>query len=123
MGKQTTTVALSSTETEYMAVSTATNEAIQLKSFASELDKEQNAKRIPIYCDNQSAINLANLNSFNLRTKHIDVQHHHICNKIAGRIISLQYTLTEEMAADSLTKAVPGPKMDFCSNQMRLFKH
>lgn len=121
MGKPT--IALSSTEAEYMAASTATNEAIWLKSFASELDKEQNTRMIPIYYDNQSAINLANLNGYNPRTKHIDIRHHHIRDKIEEHIISLQYTPTEEMAADSLTKAVPGPKTDFYSNKMGLFKH
>lgn len=55
--KRQKTVALSSTEAEYMALSSATCEAIWLRQLANELEPKFNQK-IKIHCDNQSAIKL-----------------------------------------------------------------
>ncbi|KAK9679643.1 Zinc knuckle [Popillia japonica] len=75
--KRQQTVALSTTEAEYMSLTTAAQEGLWLKRLQKELfpDVEDHYK---IYCDNQSAINLASNNVFNPRTKHIDVRHHFI---------------------------------------------
>lgn len=118
--KRQPTIALSSTEAEYMALSSATNEVIWLKNLLCELDSNQKNVAVPVYCDNQSAICLANVDGYNARTKHIDVRHHHIRDKIEKGVISLKYIPTEKMTADLLTKAVPGRKTKFCSSEMGL---
>ena len=56
--------------------------------------------------DNQSSISLANNSVLHTRTKHIDIQHHYICDELASGRISLVYTPTGEMLADGLTKAL-----------------
>ena len=40
------------------------------------------------------------------RTKHIDMQHHFICEKLESGEITLKYCPTEDMVADVLTKAL-----------------
>lgn len=118
--KRQKTVATSSTEAEYLALSAATKDAIWLKSLTAEVDKVDANKPIKIYCDNQSAIFLAKNDGFNTRAKHIDVRYHHIRDQIENNIIKVDYIPTTEMVADSLTKAVPGPKTQFCSSKMGL---
>ena len=57
-------------------------------------------------CDNQGCIALAKNPKHHSRTKHIDVQHHFIREKIEEEEIYLVYCPTEHMVADVLTKAL-----------------
>lgn len=119
MSKRQATVALSTTEAEYMALSATTQEALWLKQLYTELNNEE-VKPILIYCDNQGAIKLAEMDCYRARSKHIDIRHHFVREKIENSIIELKYIPTNEMAADSLTKAVPKEKVQFCSAKMGL---
>lgn len=116
--KRQLTVALSSTEAEYLALSAILQEAIWLKNLGQELDSDFETTPIKIRCDNQSALALAKTDGFRARSKHIDVRHHYICDKLEDNTIDLEYIPTKEMVADSLTKAVPGPKNIFCPRGM-----
>lgn len=115
--KRQPTVALSSTEAEYLALSAALQEATWLKNLGQDLDSDFETP-IKIGCDNQSALALAKTDGFRARSKHIDVRHHYIRDKLEDNTIDLEYILTEQMVADSLTKAVPGPKNNFCARGM-----
>lgn len=106
-------VALSTTESEYIALSSSVREVLWLKQLAREID-DQPQKLVIIRCDNQSAINLGESEAFRPRTKHIDIRYHHIREKIEKKIIELEYVETEKMIADSLTKAVSTQKTEFC---------
>ncbi|KAI4331921.1 hypothetical protein L6164_016867 [Bauhinia variegata] len=66
------TVALSTTEAEYMAITEAVKEAIWLQGLLEDLGVSQ--KHIVVYCDSQSAIHLAKNQVYHDRTKHIDVR-------------------------------------------------
>ena len=66
-------VALSSTESEYMAISKASTEAIWLRRLLYSLNCPQSAPTI-IYSDNQSAIRLTENPRFHDRSKHIAIQ-------------------------------------------------
>ena len=65
------------------------------------------------YCDNQSCIKLSENLVFHDRSKHIDIQHHHLRDCVARRIMLLQYISTEEQDADILTKALSKCKFEF----------
>jgi hypothetical protein len=75
--KKQQTVALSSTEAEYVALTQATKEAIWLRALFKDLGQEQTAPTT-IYEDNKSAIALTTNSANHQRTKHIDVQYHFI---------------------------------------------
>lgn len=117
--KKQPTVALSSTEAEYMAVSSAVQEAIWLKSLQREL-VPYTSKTTTINCDNKGAICLALTTAYHSRTKHIDVRHHFVRDKINEGEINLNYVSTSEMSADFLTKAVNHQKHLFCSSSVGL---
>lgn len=99
------TVALSSTEAEYMALSDACKESLFICTFLTEcLGSKVN--HIVMYNDNQSAQKLCNSSLFHSRTKHIDVRHHFIRQVVNDGIISIKYCPTDDMMADVLTKAL-----------------
>lgn len=63
--------------------------------------------------DNEGSIPLAHSLVFHARTKHIDIQHYYICDKIAVGRIDLQYIPTLEMIADKLIKVLTQTKFYF----------
>ncbi|KYN27392.1 Copia protein, partial [Trachymyrmex cornetzi] len=109
------TVALSSTEAEYVALSEAAREAIHLSGFLREVGLASFAK-VSLHNDNQSAGKLAINPMFHSRSKHIDIKYHFIRQALTENKIELSYTPTEEVIADVLTKAVPGAKHHFCKD-------
>lgn len=64
-------VALSSTEAEYIALSSAVCDVIYMKQLADEINKNI-AKEVIIFCDNQSTIKLSECDAFRPRSKHIE---------------------------------------------------
>jgi Reverse transcriptase (RNA-dependent DNA polymerase)/gag-polypeptide of LTR copia-type/Pol polyprotein, beta-barrel domain/GAG-pre-integrase domain/Integrase core domain len=103
--KKQNSVALSSTESEYMAVVQAAKESIWIQRFVKELGRNLDNGKV-IYVDNQGAIALANNPEHHARTKHIDIQYHFIRECVENDLIELKYCPTEDMVADGLTKAL-----------------
>lgn len=112
------TVALSSTEAEYVALGEAVQESIWLAQLCNELGMMTTP--IGISCDNQSAIMLAESTGYRPRTKHIDIKYHFLRQHVEQKNIMVTFVPTDENVADVLTKAVTGDKLLFCSKQMGL---
>src|SRR5277367_2799972 len=105
--KKQSSVALSTTESEYMAILHALKEQIWIHRLLKEIGydiSDQNS----IYTDSQSAIALAHNPEHHARTKHIDIQYHFIRNRVKKGMTCLKYCPTEDMVADDLTKSL-GP--------------
>lgn len=112
--KKQYTVALSTTEAEYMAISEASKEAIYFRNVLHEFLGYYNC--ITVFNDNQSAQKLAENTLVNKRSKHIDVRYHFIREAISNKLCCLEYLPTNEMPADVLTKALCSVKHNkFCS--------
>jgi hypothetical protein len=103
--KRQPTIALSTTEAEYMATSQCTKEAIWLRKLMADVGLVQ-VGATSIMCDNQGCIALAKNPTHHSRTKHIDIQHHFIREKLESGEIGLKYCPTQDMVADVLTKAL-----------------
>jgi hypothetical protein len=65
-------VTLSTTEAEYVVSSQALHEAVWLYRLISKIFHPLK-QPTPLYCDNQSAITLAQNDNYHARTKHIDI--------------------------------------------------
>lgn len=80
--KRQPTVALSTTEAEFMAMTAAVQEGTWLKQIMNEL-LPLFEKCITIHSDNKGALELAKNNQYSPRTKHIDIKHKFV-NEING---------------------------------------
>jgi len=117
--KRQTTVALSTTEAEYMALSHAAREAIWLRQLLKELGFEQ-TKPTEIYSDNQGCIALVANPIHHARTKHIDVRHHFVRQLHSDGAIQTLFCRSEENAADFLTKPLGKHKHAVCATAVGL---
>ena len=99
-------ISLSTTKSEYVAMTHAAKEAIWICMFLGEVLRPLSKPMLP-YCDNQSAIAVAKNDQFHACTKHIDIQYHFIHEAITWNIIKVRYCPTQHMVADIFTKALP----------------
>jgi len=88
--KKQATVALSSTEAEYLALTQGTKEALHIRTLLSELGYPQSSPT-PMNEDNQSCIELALNPIHHARTKHLDIQLHFFRQCISKSTIVLIY--------------------------------
>ena len=116
MSKRQAVVALSTTESEYMAATHASKEAVWLQGLCSGIGLVQEVVRIE--CDSQSAIFLAKNPAYHSNTKHIDVQYHFVRDMIEEKKVSLMKVDTLKNFADSLTKSVSTEKFSWCRGSM-----
>ena len=72
--KKQNLVDLFTTKAEYVAAGACCAQLLWMKHTLSDLDCE--FSKIPLLCDNESAIKLANNQVQQSRTKHIDIRHH-----------------------------------------------
>jgi hypothetical protein len=103
--KRQPTVALSTSEAEYMALSSAAQMAIWLRRLLSDLSFVQ-TKATVIFEDNQGCIAIAKNPVNHERTKHIDIKYHFVRELIEANEVAVTYLQTEDMLADILTKGL-----------------
>ena len=120
MSKLQETVALSTTEAEYIAASDACKEAIWLKGLLDEIGRTQ--EKVNVFCDSQSAIHLATNPAYHSKTKHIDVRYHFVRHVIEGGKVVLKKVRTQENHADIFTKPVTVEKLRWCLASLGLQK-
>ena len=102
-------VMLSTAEAEYVAQTHAAKEAIWLRRLLTEIFKSIDTPTT-LFSDSKSAITLAHDGHYHAQTKHIDIRYHFIRYIIEAGTIKLVYCPTNDMTADTLTKALPSVK-------------
>ena len=96
-------VALSTTEAEYIAAATASQEILWLRQLLSDLG-ELSSEPTVLMVDNQSAIQLIKNPTLHRRSKHIDIRFHFIRDCYENKQIEVKYVATDHQLADVLTK-------------------
>ncbi|GJR03518.1 retrovirus-related pol polyprotein from transposon TNT 1-94 [Tanacetum coccineum] len=109
--KKQTSTSISSTEAEYIAMSGCCAQILWMRSQLSDYGFAYN--RIPLYCDNKSAIALCCNNVQHSRSKHIDIRHHFIREQVEKGVVELYFVRTEYQLADIFTKALPRERFEF----------
>ena len=106
-----TITALSTTEAEYIALSTSLREVIPMMGMLKEAwEQGLQVKYLPpkVHCmvfeDNSGALELARLPRICPRTKLINQSFHHFREYVECQEVTIQSTLTDEQLADILTK-------------------
>jgi hypothetical protein len=104
VSKKQKCVALSSLESEYIALAEGVKEAKWCQSWIKEvLDHEVKAEML---CDNQAAIAISKADSIHDRSKHIDLRYHFIRDEMKKKNINLRWITTKVQLADILTKCL-----------------
>lgn len=105
-----TEVALSSTESEYIALSQATRKVKpimglirELKSMGYSIGDTTPTVVCTLFEDNNGALTLAKAPAMQPRTKHINVKYHHFRLQVANGTLLIQSTPSADQLADFLT--------------------
>ncbi|GJX18079.1 hypothetical protein Tco_0218911 [Tanacetum coccineum] len=105
--KKQQSVAMSSVEAEYVAAAGCCANILCMKSQLTDYDIIY--EKVPIFCDNTSAIAISNNPVLHSRTKHIDIRYHFIRDHILKGDIELHFIHTQYQLADIFTKPLDEP--------------
>ncbi|CAL5374326.1 unnamed protein product [Camellia sinensis] len=105
--KKQSCIALSTMEAEFVACSSAVQEAVWLRRFLQHLDVvTHTSDPVTIHCDSMAALAYAKDPKYHGRTKHIDVRFIFIRDILAQKEVILEHIPTSRMVADPLTKPI-----------------
>nr|GEV92354.1 hypothetical protein [Tanacetum cinerariifolium] len=76
--------------------------------------------KIPLYCDNKSAIVLCCNNVQHSIANHIDVQYYFLKKRVENGIVELYFIWTEYQLADIFTKPLPRERFNFLIEKLEL---
>ncbi|GKA41452.1 retrovirus-related pol polyprotein from transposon TNT 1-94, partial [Tanacetum coccineum] len=107
MDRKSTSVAMYSAEAEYVAAAGCCANILWMKSQLTDYDIIY--EKVPIFCDNTSAIAISNNPVLHSRTKHIDIIYHFIRNHILKGDIELHFIPTQYQLANIFTKPLDEP--------------
>jgi hypothetical protein len=108
--KKQNSVALSTAEAKNIAVGACCTQILYMKHTL--LDYGVVLEKVPLLCDNESAVKIANNPVQHSRTKHIDIRHHFLRDHVAKGDIILEGVRLEDQLTDIFTK--PLDQTRFC---------
>jgi len=99
-------VACSSIEAEYKAFTDGTAEVIWLQYLLTDL-QVPSFSAPTIWCDQLGATYLSTNPIFHARTKHVEVDYHFVCDRVAKKEIQIHFVPFRDQLADVFTKPLP----------------
>jgi Reverse transcriptase (RNA-dependent DNA polymerase) len=109
--KLQTEIALSSTESEYVALSQSLREVLPLMNLVREMATagfEMNVSMPAVHCkvfeDNSGALEMAKVPKMRPRTKHMNIKYHHFRDAVERGLVTIHKIGTEDQLADIFTK-------------------
>ncbi|GJS70288.1 retrotransposon protein, putative, ty1-copia subclass [Tanacetum coccineum] len=119
--KRQKSIAISSTEVEYIAMSGCCAQILWMRSQLTDYGLGFN--KIPMYCDNKSAIALSCNNVQHSMSNHINIRFHFIKEHVENGVIKLYFYFTfvirsKYQLADIFTKALARERIKFLINKM-----
>jgi len=103
--KKQNTVALSTAEAEYIAVTHVVKQVLWHRSLLQEL-KIHVPKMSTIFSDNQATIAIARNPEYHACTKHIDIAYHFLRDHVQSGVLNLVYIVTKKNLAYVFTKGL-----------------
>ena len=103
--KKQSVVSRSTAEAEYRAMSLGVSEMLWVRNLLSELNVLRKGP-FRVWCDNKSAINIANNHVQHDRTKHVDIDRFFIKERLDDGTLKLDFVTSSEQVADCLTKGL-----------------
>ncbi|GJX25698.1 retrovirus-related pol polyprotein from transposon TNT 1-94 [Tanacetum coccineum] len=114
--KKQKSILVSTTEATYISLSGCCAQILWMRSQLTNYGFAFN--KIPLYCDNKSAIALCCNNVQHSRSKHIDIRYDFIKELVENGVVELYFVRTEYQLADIFTKALARERFEFLSNSL-----
>jgi len=112
------TIALSTTEAEYVSTASSCSQVLWIKNQLE--DYSVRYKKIPILCDNTSAINLSKNPIHHSKSKHIEIKHHFIRDHVQKGETELIFIDTENQLANIFTKPLVEDRFNFLRDKLSI---
>ncbi|GJS64152.1 hypothetical protein Tco_0678716 [Tanacetum coccineum] len=109
--KKQKSIAISTTEAEYISMSGCCAQILWMMSQLTDYGFAFN--KIPLYCDNHSAIDLYCNNVQHSKSKNIDIRHHFIREQVEKGVVKMYFVTMDNQLADIFTKALPRERFEF----------
>jgi hypothetical protein len=104
--KRQNVISRSSAEAEYRIVTNDVVEACWLRQLLVELHNPLSRATL-VYCDNVSAVYLSTNLVQHQRTKHVEIDLHFVCERVAVRNVHVLHVSMTSQFADIFTKGLP----------------
>ena len=111
--KKQNSVALSTAEAEYIAAGACCAQILYMKQTLCDYGIK--LRRVPLLCDNESAVKIANNLIQHSRTKYIEIRHHFLRDNVANGNILLRKVRSKDQLVDIFTK----PLIEITFNRLR----
>jgi len=105
-------VALSTAEAKYIAAGSCCAQILWLKQQLADFGLQ--ISKVPLMCDNTSAINLTKNQIQHSRTKHIEIHHHFIRDHVSNGDCEVKFIETKLQLANIFTKLYQKKGSSFC---------
>jgi hypothetical protein len=116
--KKQNSVALSTTEAEYIAAGHCCAQLFWMKQTLR--DYGYKFSKVPLLCDNESAIRMADNPVEHSRTKHIAIRYHFLRDHQQRGDIEIAYVSTKEQLVDSFTKPLDEKTFTKLRNELNI---
>ena len=100
-------VTLSTTPAEYVAMLDVAKEILFLRLVWRFMLPREGMPCVPLFEENEGAIQIAKHQISNSNSKHIDLRHHFLRELVEGKEIEIIHVASQYQHADFLTKALP----------------
>ncbi|KAJ9545054.1 hypothetical protein OSB04_024761 [Centaurea solstitialis] len=114
--KKQNCVSISTAEAEYVAAASCCSQVLWMKTQL--LDYGYKLKRVPIYCDSESAIAITSNPVQHSKTKHIDIRYHFIKDNVEKGNIEMFFVQTDYQLADLFTKPLDEKRFNFLVSKL-----
>ena len=96
-----------------------TTEVVWVRNLLGEIGFPQSGPS-KIFCDNRSAIHMANNDVIGPKSKHISIKFHYVKEAISNGDVTLEYVPSSDNVADFMTKPLDGQKFSSFRSQLNL---
>ena len=116
--KKQNSVALSTTEAEYISAGSSCAQLLWMKATLSDFGIK--FKQVPLLCDNESVVKLTNNLVQHSRTKHNDIRHHFIRDHQMKGDNAIDSVGTDDQLADIFTKPLDEKRYCNLRNELNI---
>ena len=116
--KKQNSVALSTAEAEYISAGSCCAQLLWMKQTLYDFGLD--FKKIPLLCDNESAVKIANNPVQHSRTKHIEIRHHFLRDHVSKGDIIIESVSTHDQLADIFTKPLDEQRFCYLRNELNV---